>query len=352
MQRLSRSALSPIAFIASLWLITACGSVNPEEANKAAERLLTRAAEATQEAEATQTASRANKPSSAANLVYQPAVTPTSTPLPPTPTPDLPPIYARCIIRSPTVMRLLPEAQAMPVAELAQGEVITVYGRTRNRQWVLGWNRDARFGWVPSAKAQIGCSVPVVELKPAEPNVLVKAIATPTPLAIAQATATPTFTAAQAAQRPLSTFPPLSKPTSSAPPEVTATLPTPTPLETFPTEAGLLTPAAGIPPSQTEPQPSPTPTFTPQPTPTTVYGVVVELTCTVTPGTPVNIRRGPSRSERLLGALPAGNTFRAKGRNEDASWLYGTGQNGVTGWMIASGLVCKGDTRDLAIVDR
>ncbi len=353
MQTLPQSALSIAAATALLWL-AGCGSVSPDQANEATERLLTRAAEVTLEAQTSQaapTAATSDEETASAPEPSPAPPTPSAT-LAPTPTPNLPPIYARCIIRSRTDMRLEPNSRAALVAQLNAGEVITVYGRTRNRQWVLGWNRDDRFGWVATDSRQIGCSVPVAELKPAEPDVLVKAAATPTPLVLAQAPRTPT------APKPTATLAPSPLEPTFALPDETAT---PAPLS--PTADVLqleATPAALLPGEVASQSPIivtvivtvTAPPATPLPTPTTVYGVVSGLNCTVTPGTPVNIRRGPSRNERLLGSLLPGGAFRAQGRNEDASWLYGTAQNGIIGWMIASGLTCEGDTRDLAIVDR
>ena len=85
--------------------LTACGSVDPQQANEAAERLLTRAAEVTL------TANLVAEPSATASPM--PAASPTL--IPPTPTPDLPPIYARCIMRSQADLLLtIRQAQADP----------------------------------------------------------------------------------------------------------------------------------------------------------------------------------------------------------------------------------------------
>jgi uncharacterized protein YraI len=72
----------------------------------------------------------------------------------------------------------------------------------------------------------------------------------------------------------------------------------------------------------------------------------------VTPGTPVNLRRGPARTERLIGALPEGTNFVAFGRNEDATWLYGATPRRTFGWLIASAVACQGDVGRLPVVDR
>ena len=79
---------------------------------------------------------------------------------------------------------------------------------------------------------------------------------------------------------------------------------------------------------------------------------VRDLRCTVTPGTPVNLRNGPARTAKLLDTLPASTRFLAQGRNEDATWLYGFTERQMAGWLIASSLECDGNPAELVEVDR
>ena len=77
-----------------------------------------------------------------------------------------------------------------------------------------------------------------------------------------------------------------------------------------------------------------------------------EMACSVTPGTPVNFRRGPSRTDPLIATLRAGTPFTAQGCTEDGAWLFGTGPRNATGWLIASSVQCATDVLRLPVVDR
>jgi uncharacterized protein YraI len=80
--------------------------------------------------------------------------------------------------------------------------------------------------------------------------------------------------------------------------------------------------------------------------------VLQQVRCVVTPGTPVNLRRGPARTERLLGTLRAGAPFVVTGRNEAGDWLYGVTARGTIGWLITSAVGCESDANKLPVVDR
>jgi hypothetical protein len=304
-------------------------------------------------------------------------------------------IYALCIVRAPSQLLIEPSTNAPFTGEVQAREVITAYGRTSDAQWVLGWNKADAYGWV-TANA-IGCTVPIPELMPTESNVLRL-----TPIAVAEQNATPADTAATTSPTavpttaltaapadtvapPQPTATPLpatststTEPTATSAPVATAPLPTLAPTDTaFPPVATALPAATLAPVAQATPivivqvvtvvvtvtaapaQPTMLPTLatTQQPatsTPTAIPTLVVlqELRCVVTPGTPVNLRTGPARTERLLGQLREGAPFVVAGRNEDGSWLYGVTARGTIGWLIASAVSCEDDVNKLPVVDR
>jgi hypothetical protein len=342
-----------LLYLAALTL-SACANADPERLNRAAQVILTRSA-AEGGIAATQAPSDPNAPRPTFAVV--------------TATPSL--IYALCLVRDAAPLRVQPDASVAPAAELAAREIITAYGRTADALWVLGWNKDDVYGWVTADV--VGCTVPTAELFPTDPNVLLAepgvAVAeqpASTPIAAPEPTATalPTETAAP---EPTAT----ALPTETAAPQPTATLvpaaQQPTVIIRIITVVVTVTAApaepAAMPTLTQAAQPSPTiaPTTTPQPTdaaaaPTTVSTATasapVDSECVVTPGTPVNLRRGPARTERLLGSLPEGTAFIAFGRNEDATWLYGATPRRTFGWLIASAVACLGELARLPVVDR
>ncbi len=366
---------------ATALVLSACSQADTERANQAAEVILTQSADATP---ATSTAPAATSSTDTA----------TNTPLPPgvriTATPSL--VYARCLARQATEMRSQPSDTATVVIALAARDIITAYGRTIDAGWVLGWRNDQAFGWAPAAG--LGCTVPIAELMPTESNVL---LLTPTGIAIAQvdATAVLTPTVASAATTVEATLASVSTATIQPSPETSPAPVTDTPMPTqLPTEVPILAPTEMQPlPPQTPfvmiqivtvvvtvtvpvpvapievtvipspasaltPSPTPAPMIVPTlasspiPTPTTEAVAAQGLACEVTPGTPVNFRRGPSRTDRLIGTLRAGTPLIAQGRNDDGTWLYGLGPRSTSGWLIASSVVCNGDMTALPVVDR
>lgn len=360
--------------------LSACAEADPEQMNRAAQAILTRSAEQGMVSPTRPTADP-NAPQPTLGVV--------------TATPSL--IYALCIVREAAELHPQPNAAIAPVAELAAREIITAYGRTADVQWVLAWNKDRTSGWVTAGL--VGCTVPTAELFPTAPDALaaqpaaVAAAPTDVPTPVPP-TAAPTEVPTQAAAPTdvPTPVPPADAPTqAAAPTDVPApVLPTETPAvadaptETAttppaeaPTQAAAPTPiiiiqivtvvvtvtaapaepavAATLAPPAPTPIPSPTfaPTTTPvTPEPTAAPATPIDSECVVTPGTPVNLRRGPSRTERLLGALPEGATFVAFGRNEDATWLYGATARRTFGWLIASAVACQSDVQALPVVDR
>ncbi len=344
-------------------VLSACSSANTERAGQAAEVILTRSAGGTPaDVDATSTVAA----SSALTVTVAANTTPAkATPLPPgvqiTATPSL--VYARCLARQAAEMRTQPNDTAPIVTSLAARDVFTAYGRTLDAGWVLGWSNDQAFGWAPVAG--VGCTVPIAELMPTEPNVL---LLTPTGVAVAQVDATatqslvPTTEATQTpaivpSPVPLTDTPiPIAPAPTTAPPISTSTVaPTVAPTETPTTELQPLptqTPFVVIqvvtvvvtvlvpviaPEATATPRPAPTPTSVPTlvptvvpilaptvpPAPTSTPDAVAQgLSCEVTPGTPVNFRLGPSRTDRLIGTLRSGTSFTARGRNDDGTWLY------------------------------
>jgi hypothetical protein len=90
-------------------------------------------------------------------------------------------------------------------------------------------------------------------------------------------------------------------------------------------------PAPGITPTPSRPSPSATPsptsTITPSPSPTPqVVGKVV---------TGSRLRAGPSKQDKVVGGLSAGDKVVVLGSNSDWSWLQVQTQNGEIAWIFA-----------------
>lgn len=350
----SRFTKTPLVLSLSVaaLVLSACAAQNGSQANRAVERLLTVVASATPKAE------DATVETPAAAVPGTPTVT-----LEPTPTPDPPPIFARCITRAALTMHLEPMDDAPVLANLALREVFTVYGRTLNTQWVVGWNASQVYGWVRTQN--IGCSVPIVELKPMSARLLVEVA--PTPEAVAQAPTQPSPT-----ETPVPTATPI--PPTSTPTPVPTPQPEVTPTPTAQPLAGAITPiplpiipGAPVPLITVEVPIGPTPLVlvlavtvvnpevlqTPTPASTLVVPTPtqapVELQCRVTSTTAVNIRRQPSRDAERVGVLLTSGEWVARGRNADTSWVFGTSREGVTGWVIASALSCQDAVESLPI---
>ncbi|MDW8395977.1 MAG: hypothetical protein RMM31_07025 [Anaerolineae bacterium] len=357
--------------------LSACAvqTAQPSGVNSGAERLLAVVASATP-----QMATPATAPTNVPPAVSQGT-------LAPSPTPDLPPIYARCITRAELTMHVEPDERAPVLTDLRLREVFTVYGRTLNTQWVVGWTAAKVYGWVRTRN--IGCSVPIVELKPMPPQLLVEA--TPTPEAIAQApipvspTTLPTPTQAQilAADTPAATPTSIALVSTPAPPTATpaptqrvaAAQPDATPTSPSQAAQGAVTPVplpvvlgATIPPITVEIPVGPTPLvlvfavtvvnpevlLTPTPSPAsplqpTPTGTLAELQCRVSAASAVNIRRRPARDAERVGVLFASGEWLARARNTDTSWVFGTSREGIEGWVIASVLSCQGAVESLPV---
>ncbi len=275
------------------------------------------------------TATQAAVPSAAVPLASSPTEAASPTPAEPTATPLPPMVFARCIVRAELPMRLEPADVARVTASLQSRDIVTAYGRTTNGQWILIWNREVAFGWIPTGA--LGCSAPVEDLRPTEPDVLLTPrptvtlpalvagakTATPTPAAVAAAaTQTPTPVATQTPEPTVTEAPPAPAPEATAPATV---MPTPETASSAPTIAATESPA--------EP-----------------------LACVVAIDRALNLRAGPDRAARLLGQLRPGAKFNAVGRNADTTWLYGATARGSFAWAIASALQCEGDLGGLAVV--
>lgn len=275
------------------------------------------------------TATQAAVPSAAVPLASSPTEAASPTPAEPTATPLPPMVFARCIVRAELPMRLEPADAARVTASLQSRDIVTAYGRTTNGQWILIWNREVAFGWIPTGA--LGCSAPVEDLRPTEPDVLLTPrptvtlpalvagakTATPTPAAVAAAaTQTPTPVATQTPEPTVTEAPPAPAPEATAPATV---MPTPETASSAPTIAATESPA--------EP-----------------------LACVVAIDRALNLRAGPDRAARLLGQLRPGAKFSAVGRNADATWLYGATARGSFAWAIAAALQCEGDPGGLAVV--
>lgn len=353
-------------------LLTAGCNVNPQQASQAAERVMTVAAQITPEAVETAMAS---------SPVGTPAVVAIA---------ESPIVYARCITRGTTTLLQLPQDGATEAAPLGSRSIITAFGRTADAAWVLGWNAANARGWLPASI--IGCTAPVEDLRVTDAGLLL----TPTVMAVAEATTAATSEAtleatSEATQTPPATVminavtatpeatlesiataaPATSAATPTEAPIPTATaLPTDVPIPTaaptrttLPTATPLAALAATAAPTSpvrvitvvvvvtaTPPQTS---VLVPQPEEKkTGEAQVRDLRCTVTPGTPVNLRNGPARAARLLELLQPSTRFLAQGRNADATWIYGFTERQMPGWLIASSVECDGDPAQLVEVDR
>ena len=370
-QRLAR------LFVVASVAFSACSAADTQRANKVAEVVLTQSANLTP---GTSSATAGTAVTGAASKAVVTA------------TPSL--FYARCLTHQVTPMLLEPNADAPVVISMAARDTITVYGRTMDAKWVLGYKDDKDFGWVNASA--IACTSPITELMPAQPNaILLTATAAVAVAQVALATntsMTPTEVPTQLPTEVLTEVPtevPTQLPTE-APTKASLVTSTPaktltvTPLRLTPTRPPTIrsTPtvpvAVDTPVGETQvvtrivtivvtvtvtPRPTLVPaihaptsiavaTETPTPTPTPVLMTTHEMACTVTPGTPVNFRRGPARTDPLVAALRAGTAFTAQGRTEDGAWLFGIGPRSATGWLIASSVECASDVQRLPVVDR
>ncbi|RMG61928.1 MAG: SH3 domain-containing protein [Chloroflexi bacterium] len=307
--------------LASLTLAACASGGGPNLSREATSRILT--------AVATRTTAPTPR-AAASSTISSPTEAASLTPTEPTATPLPPMVFARCIVRAESPMRQEPEDAARVTAPLQPSDIVTAYGRTANGQWILIWNREIAFGWIPSGV--LGCSAPFGDLRPTEPDVLLTPrptvtppalmadakTALPTPAAVAAAvTETPTPLATQTPEPAVTEAPPAPAPDANAPATV---MPTPE-TTAFPTAA------VGAAESPAEP-----------------------LACIVAIDRALNLRAGPDRTTRLLGQLRPGATFNATGRNADATWLYGTTARGNFAWVIASALRCEGDPGGLRVV--
>jgi len=224
-------------------------------------------------------------------------------------------------------MRVRPGESAQAAASLRPSDIVTAYGRTRDSRWILAWDRQITFGWLPSSA--LGCSAPFEDLRPTDPGILL------TPQPTAERTALPTATAGTA---------------TAAATSVVATMtatPLPTPTET-PAPTATATPVAQ--PTAAIPEAA---ELTVTPTATTVEETPAapeSLSCVVISTVNLNVRSGPARTAQLIGRMPPGATFSATGRNNaEETWLYGVTERGITGWVIASAVRCEGDIRALPV---
>lgn len=364
--------------------VTACSNNNAVRVNETTVKILTVVAEQTVQADASPSPAATGSAATPGSL-DTPAASPT--PVVPTPTPELPLVFARCIVRaaSPT-MHLEPAESAPVAAPLAAGEIITAYGRTSDNRWVLVWNGNVTFGWVMADV--MGCSAPVEELRPSDPDALLitltpRVTTTPTTdtgMAMVTRAASPTVAATPS---PVPSDTPAPTPTTAPLPEITATeatTVTPAP-EAIATAAPAIGPtviiqivtvtvivtvtaapvapvATAAPPTTATSPPTlaatPTPSPTAQPSPTMTLAIAAEgavrLECVVRPESSVNLRSGPARTEQLVGNLRSGTVFTATGRNEDGTWLYIITPRETSAWLIAGAVRCNGQVRDLPIV--
>lgn len=372
--------------------VTACSNNNAVRVNETTVKILTVVAEQTVQADASPSPAATGSAATPGSL-DTPAASPT--PVVPTPTPELPLVFARCIVRaaSPT-MHLEPAESAPVAAPLAAGEIITAYGRTSDNRWVLVWNGNVTFGWVMADV--MGCSAPVEELRPSDPDALLitltpRVTTTPTTdtgMAMVTRAASPTAPPAApptvaATPSPVPSDTPAPTPTTAPLPEITATeatTVTPAP-EAIATAAPAIGPtviiqivtvtvivtvtaapvapvATAAPPTTATSPPTlaatPTPSPTAQPSPTMTPAIAAEgavrLECVVRPESSVNLRSGPARTEQLVGNLRSGTVFTATGRNEDGTWLYIITPRETSAWLIAGAVRCNGQVRDLPIV--
>ena len=189
-------------------------------------------------------------------------------------------------------MRTQPGESAQAAAPLRPSDIVTAYGRTADNRWILAWNREITFGWIPSSA--LGCTAPFEDLRPTDPDILL----TPQPTAERAAPTTPI--------------------------------------------TGMATTTAVSVAAMTTATALPTVTETPAPP--------EALACVVASTSNLNLRNGPARTARLIGRLRPGAKFSATGRNAEGTWLYGATERGAFGWVIASAMRCEGDVRALPIV--
>ncbi|MCS6849507.1 MAG: hypothetical protein RMN52_17555, partial [Anaerolineae bacterium] len=168
--------LARLAGLASLLLAACAPGSNTGQTNETASRILTAVAT---RATATPIGT------SVASATTATATVPTSpTPAEPTATPQLPLVFARCIVRAELSMRKEPDDAALATAPLQSSDIVTAYGRTADGQWILVWNREITFGWIPSNV--LGCTAPFEDLRPTGPDVLLTpqpTVARPGPMA-------------------------------------------------------------------------------------------------------------------------------------------------------------------------
>jgi hypothetical protein len=264
-------------------------------------------------------------------------------------------VFARCIVRAESPMRREPVEAAQVTAPLQSSDIVTAYGRTADGQWILVWNREITFGWIPSNT--LGCTAPFEDLRPTGPDVLLTpqpTIARPAPMA-GVATATPVSIAAVTVVTPTPAVTETGTPeptatelpaTETAMPAATATLPTATETSA-PTATPTATMQVAATAAITPPVEPTTPTVTAAPT----EAPAEPLACVVAINRALNLRAGPDRTTQLLGQLRPGAKFAATGRNTDATWLYGATARGDFGWVIASAVRCDGDTGGLPVVN-
>ncbi len=340
-----------IICLASL-IVSACApGGNARQSNETAERILTAVAA---QSTATQTTSSST------------AATTSPTPAEPTTTPQPPMVFARCIVRAESPMRREPGEAAPMTTSLQPSEIVTAYGRTMDGQWILTWNRDITYGWIPSSV--LGCTAPFEDLRPTQPDILltpqptIRPTTFPGPLTGA-ATATPervaaatTETAAPAEGTATGTaaegvpVEPSPGPTETPPTALETSTPTPADVTTTPTSTPIVaTPEVTATAAITMLAESATPQVTP--TVAEAQAPPEPLTCVVAINRALNLRGGPARTARLLGQLRPGAQFAATGRNDDATWLYGATERGDFGWVIASAVRCDGDVETLPIVN-
>jgi len=306
-------------------MLTACAAQDAQQVNLVAQRLLSAAA--------TQTAAAADT----TGEPDDPTALPTSEPSP-TPVPPL--VFARCIVRASLDMRLQPIEGATAVAALKPRDVVTAYGRTEDGAWILAWNRDITYGWLPAGA--IGCSAPSEDLRATAPDALL----TPEP----SETPSPTETATAIITQPAATTPPPPSPLPSP-----TTTPQPPALEptiivrviTVTVIVTVTAPPIVIIATPTPAAAQPTATLLPTPASAPIPDALV---CVVTSDRVLNLRSGPNRSFRLVGRLQPGANFFATGRNADQTWLNGVTETGLRAWLIASAVSCQGDARSLPIV--
>lgn len=352
--RIRLAHLARLTCLASLFLAACAAGGGAGPSNETAGRILTAVATratATQPATETRTVASSTTASPTAPASPTPAE-PTATPLPPM-------VFARCIVRAESPMRREPVEAAQVTAPLQSSDIVTAYGRTADGQWIVVWNREITFGWIPSGI--LGCSAPLEDLRPTEPDVLLTpqpTVARPEPMAGA-ATATPVSVAAMTTGTPVPAATSAPGPTATALPATGTAVPVETPpaaTETStpaPTATELPAIATATPVVATqEATATAAITLTLEPaTPTVTVAATEPLTCVVAINRALNLRAGPDRTTRLLGQLRPGTKFSATGRNTDATWLYGATARGDFGWVIASAVRCDGDTGGLPVVN-